>query len=63
MHKDSKAKCQAQRGQRMRGDLYVGKTAVHRMLDCEQQQVGAKVMPHVRGENLQNAILGERGRL
>jgi transposase-like protein len=57
MHKDRKAKLHAQRGQGMRGDVYVGKTAVHGMLDRELRQVRAKVLTNVRRETLQNAIL------
>ena len=57
MHKDRKAKLHAQRGQGMRGDMYVGKTAVHGMLDRELRQVRAKVMTNVKRESLQNAIL------
>ncbi len=57
MHKDRKARYQAQRGQGMRGDFYVGKTAVHGMLDRELRQVRAKVMTNVKRESLQNAIL------
>jgi transposase-like protein len=57
MHKDRKARYQATRGQGLRGDMYVGKTAVHGMLDRELRQVRAKVMPHVRRNELQNEIL------
>lgn len=57
MHKDRKAKLHAQRGEGLRGDMFVGKTAVHGMLDRELRQVRAKVMPRVRREDLQNAIL------
>jgi len=54
MHKSRKARVQARHG--LKGG-YVGKTAVHGMLDRELRQVRAKVMPHVRREDLQNAIL------
>ncbi len=57
MHKDRKARYQAQRGQGMRGDVYVGKTAVHGMLDRELRQVRANVLTNVKRETLQNAIL------
>ncbi len=54
MHKSRKAKVQARDGHK---GGYVGKTAVHGMLDRELRQVRAKVMPNVRREDLQNAIL------
>jgi len=57
MHKSRLAKYHAQRGQEMRGDVYVGKTAVHGMLDRELRQVRAKVLTNVKRETLQNAIL------
>ena len=54
MHKDRKARMQAKDG--LKGG-YVGKTAVHGMLDRELRQVRAKVMPNVRRDALQDAIL------
>jgi transposase-like protein len=54
MHKSRKAKVQARDG--LKGG-YVGKTAVHGMLDRELRRVRAKVMPNVKRETLQNAIL------
>ncbi len=57
MHKSRKAKYQAQRGQGMRGDVYVGKTAVQGILDRQMRQVRAKALSNVRRETLQNAIL------
>ena len=57
MHKSRKARYHAQRGEGMRGDVYVGKTAVHGMLDRELRQVRAKVLTNVKRETLQNAIL------
>ncbi len=54
MHKDRKAKLQAQQNA---GQLGVGKTAVHGMLDRELRQVRAKVIPNIKRETLQNAIL------
>ncbi len=54
MHKSRKAMVQARDG--LKGG-YVGKTAVHGMLDRELRQVRAKVMPNVKRETLQNAIL------
>jgi transposase-like protein len=57
MHKSRRAKYHAQRGQGMRGDVYVGKTAVHGLLDRELRQVRAKVLTNVKRETLQNAVL------
>jgi transposase-like protein len=57
MHKSRKARYQATRGEGLRGDMYVGKTAVHGMLDRELRQVRAQVMPNVKREALQDAIL------
>jgi transposase-like protein len=54
MHKDRKAKLQARDG--LKGG-FVGKTAVHGMLDRELRQVRAKVLPNIKRETLQNAIL------
>lgn len=54
MHKSRKARVQARDG--LKGG-YVGKTAVHGMLDRELRQVRAKVLPNVKRETLQNAIL------
>jgi transposase-like protein len=54
MHKDRKARMQAKDG--LKGG-YVGKTAVHGMLDRELRQVRAKVMTNVKREALQDAIL------
>ncbi|MGD0736890.1 MAG: IS1595 family transposase [Terracidiphilus sp.] len=54
MHKDRKAKVQARDG--LRGGL-VGKTAVQGILDRELRQVRAKVLPNMKRETLQNAIL------
>jgi transposase-like protein len=54
MHKSRKAQVQIRDG--MKGG-FVGKTAVHGMLDRELRQVRAKVMPNVKRETLQNAIL------
>ena len=57
MHKSRLAKYHATRGQGMRGDVYVGKTAVHGILDREMRQVRTKVLTNVKRETLQNAIL------
>ena len=54
MHKDRRARVQARDG--LKGG-FVGKTAVHGMLDRELRQVRASVMPNVKRESLQNAIL------
>ncbi len=42
---------------RRRGDVYLGKTAVAGMLDRETRKVRTKVIPNVRRETLQDAIL------
>ena len=57
MHKDPRVKLQAIRGQQRRGDMYVGKTAVHGLLDRETREVRCKVIPNVRRDTLQNEIL------
>jgi transposase-like protein len=57
MHKSRKLKLQQIRGQQRRGDVGIGKTAVAGILDRETRRVRAKVVPNVRRETLQNAIL------
>ena len=57
MHKDRRIKLQAIRGQQRRGDMYVGKTAVHGMLDSDTREIRCKVIPNIRRETLQNEIL------
>jgi transposase-like protein len=57
MHKDRRARYQAMRGEGLRGDRYVGKTAVFGLLDRELRQVRCKVVPNVKRETLQNEIL------
>jgi transposase-like protein len=57
MHRSRKLKLQQMRGQQRRGDVYAGKTAVAGVLDRETRRVRAKVVPNVRRETLQNAIL------
>lgn len=57
MHKDRRAKYQAMRGEGLRGDRYVGKTAVFGVLDRSLRQVRCKVIPNVKRETLQNEIL------
>ena len=57
MHKSRKLKLQQIRGQQCRGDVYAGKTAVAGILDRETRKVRAKVVPNVRRDTLQAAIL------
>jgi len=57
MHKSRKLKLQQIRGQQRRGDVGVGKTAVAGILDRETRRVRAKVVPNVRRNTLQAAIL------
>ncbi len=57
MHKSRRAKYHAIRGQGLRGDRYVGKTAVFGVLDRNLRQVRTKVVPNVKRETLQNEIL------
>ncbi|MGP8268516.1 MAG: IS1595 family transposase [Terracidiphilus sp.] len=54
MHKDRRAKVQARDG--FKGG-FIGKTAVHGMLDRELRQVRAKVLPNIKRETLQSEIL------
>jgi transposase-like protein len=57
MHKGRRARLQATRGEGLRGDRYVAKTAVFGVLDRNLRQVRAKVVPNVKRETLQNEIL------
>jgi transposase-like protein len=57
MHKSRKLKLAQIRSEQPRGGVYPGKTAVMGMLDREQRKVRAKVVPNVRRDTLQNAIL------
>ena len=57
MHGSRLAKYHAQRGEGMRGDVFVGKTAVHGILDRELRQVRATALAAVKRETLQNLIL------
>jgi len=57
MHKDRRVKLEALRGQQRRGDMYVGKTAVHGMLDRQTREIRCKVIPNIKRETLQNEIL------
>jgi transposase-like protein len=58
MHKERRIKIQRLRSERTRGTL-PGKTAVMGMLDREARQVRAHVIPNVRRDTLQTAILNE----
>ena len=57
MHSSRRVKLQQIRGQQRRGDVGVGKTAVAGILDREARKVRAKVVPNVRRDTLQAAIL------
>jgi transposase-like protein len=46
-----------QQGEGKRGKRYCGKTAVHGLLDRELRQARTKVIPNVKRDTLQNAIL------
>lgn len=63
MHKSRKLRYQQRRGEGMRGDTKVGKTAVFGCLDRSLRQVRTKVIPNVKRETLQSEILSniERG--
>jgi transposase-like protein len=63
MHRSRRLKLQQIRGEQRRGDVYLGKTAVIGMLDRVTREVRTKVIPNVRRETLQDAILDnvERG--
>jgi transposase-like protein len=54
MHKDRKAKLQAQDGLK---NGFVGKTAVHGILDRELRQVRTRVLPNIKRGTLQEMIL------
>jgi hypothetical protein len=58
MHKERRIKIQRLRSERTRGTL-PGKTAVMGMLDREARQVRTHVIPNVRRDTLQTAILNE----
>jgi transposase-like protein len=57
MHRSRKNNLRQRRGQEMRGDIYLGKTAVFGVLDRSLRQVRTKVIPNVKRETLQNEIL------
>jgi len=59
MHKDRRLRIQKIRAERTRGDVFPGKTAVMGMLDREAREIRAKVIPNVRRDTLQSAILKE----
>jgi transposase-like protein len=57
MHRSRKLKLQQIRGEHRRGDVALGKTAVAGILDRETRRVRARVVPNVRRDTLQAAIL------
>jgi transposase-like protein len=57
MHASRRAEFKERPGKGNRADRYIGKTAVHGMLDRELRQVRAKSLPHVKRESLQSMIL------
>ncbi len=57
MHRDRKAKYYSEKREGKRGEMYVGKTVVHGLLDRELRQVRTKVIPNVKRETLQTAVL------
>lgn len=57
MHNSRRIKLESIRGQQRRGDIGVGKSAVAGVLDRETRRVRAKVVPNLRRDTLQNAIL------
>jgi len=57
MHRDRRIRLQRIRGEHKRGDMYVGKTAVHGMLDRDTREIRCKVVPNIRRETLQDEIL------
>ena len=59
MHTSRRAKLHARRGQQKGGDAYVGKTPVFGVLDRNLRQVRSKVIPNIKRETLQNAILND----
>jgi transposase-like protein len=57
MHADRRQDYQSRRGKGMRGDVFIGKTAVHGILDRELRQIRAQALQKVKRETLQNLIL------
>ncbi len=56
-HKDRKLRLNQIRSLQVRGDVRPGKTAVQGILDREQREVRAFVIPNVRRDTLQSAVL------
>jgi hypothetical protein len=61
MHKGRKAAMFAKRSETVdaQGFKHLGKTAVHGMLDRDERKIRAAVVPDVKRETLQNAILNQ----
>jgi transposase-like protein len=59
MHKSRRIKVQRARSEFTRGGALAGKTAVMGMLDREARQIRTQVIPNVRRDTLQTAILNE----
>jgi len=57
MHKSRRLALEQIRGQHLRGDMYLGKTAVMGLLDRDAREIRAKVIPNIKRETLQNEIL------
>ena len=57
MNRTQRKKYNLRRGQDNAGGVYIGKAAVHGMLDRELRQVRATVIPNVKRDTLQNLIL------
>jgi len=62
MHKGRRAKAQAERGKMRRGFVHTDKTVVFGVLDRNLRQVRAQVIPDVKRETLQNAVLNQVAR-
>ncbi|MGB8889022.1 MAG: IS1595 family transposase [Candidatus Korobacteraceae bacterium] len=58
-HKSRRLRLAQVRNEQTRGDIYPGKAAVMAMLDREQRCIRAKVIPNLRRDTLQSAILDE----
>ena len=57
MHKERRLKLQQARSQKRGTDVWPGKTAVIGMLNRRTREIRTKVIPNVKRETLQNAIL------
>jgi transposase-like protein len=57
MNHEQRKKYDLRRGMDRRGEVFIGKAAIHGMLDRELRQIRAKSVPNVKRETLQNAIL------